>query len=581
MDKTVVLEIIREYSDTFLDSVYHSFILNPLDISLRRTGAFSLFTPDNNDFYSYKEIESILESRIRDMLVTPILLELLTRSGYTVLVPEQKGNKLYAPCTNDFFEENIPFEFVLFTKEKHIGIRYTSFIGSRSISHFRLRFKYGVDQIIIIRWNDKCRASANKRPTCVNDFLPSEFFNLYLTAEIYDVFLKELSETIKQALQIIGYDTIPTLSLHYLSDFKLDLDDQLSNEVYRDKHFLIEATAKQSSYKLSNDDYSILDSRFLKSKLYRSMLGKQSFAKCFITSEYLFNIFKHGGSFDYTSIIVGYIKSVEQLLYCIITGYLKEADQMDLWISTTFQGNIGKFPNDYKEIDITQLQLDGETRKVSKQRRVRFIHKNERYFNTMFQSLTRFLEENTSFWRISPSGIEYVIVSLLQYANSCRNEHFHTHNINSWQEVEGIRNNTILLFYYLVGGLKVASSDEAERTALGIADNNFDRLYRALRQIPKSVRKFVIELDNGISINAIRPIEQSSPVFVDGGSLEESEILFVRVKDFTQDHYGYSIKDFEPEKRFVIKPDFLPSKVWYYSQGMKHLAWSRGDSSTI
>ena len=272
MDKTVVLDIIREYSDTFLDSVYHSFILNPLDISLRRTGAFSLFTPDNNDFYRYKEIESILESRIRDMLITPILLDLLTRSGYTVSVPKQKGNTQYAPCTNEFIEENIPFEFVILSKEKHIGIRYTSFIGSRSISHFRLRLKYGVDQIIIIRWDDKCRASANKQPTCVNDLLPSEFFNLYLTAEIYDVFLKELSETIKQAHQIIGYDTIPTLSLHYLSDFKLDLDDQLSNDAYRDKHFLTEATAKQCPYKLSDDDYSILDSRFLTSKLYRSML---------------------------------------------------------------------------------------------------------------------------------------------------------------------------------------------------------------------------------------------------------------------------------------------------------------------
>jgi hypothetical protein len=536
MDKAVILDIIGKYSESFLESIYQSYVLNPLDISVQKTGAFSLLHSENKGFYRYKHIERSLESRIREMLVTPILLELLTQSGYSVLVPEQKDNKVYAPRTNEAFEDDVKFEFIIQTNAKSIGFRYTTIIESRSLSRFHFLLKYGVDHITIIHWDGKNSSDVNKKQACIDDLLPYEFFNQYLTAEIYDIFLKELSDTINQAHQIIGYDTIPSLSLHYLSDFKLELDDQLSNETYREKVFLPKVSVKQSIYQLSDEDYSILDSRFLTSKLYRSMLGRQSFAKCFITSEYMFSILKQGGNFDYTSIVVGYIKSIEQLLYRIISGYLEDADQKDMWISTIYQGDISRFPFDYKKIKNSQLQLDGDTKIVSQQTRIRFIRKNERYFNTMFQSLTRFLEENTCLWRLSSSGIKHVIISLLQYANSCRNEHFHTHNIDSWQEVEEIRNNTLLLFYYLIGGLKVASTEEAERTVLGIVDDSFDRLYRALRWIPRSVRKFVIELDNGIRINAIRPVEQSSPVFIEGGSLENSEILFVRVKDFTQDY---------------------------------------------
>ena len=581
MDKAVILDIIGKYSESFLESIYHSYVLNPLDISVQKTGAFSLLHSENKDFYRYKYIERSLESRIREMLVTPILLELLTQSGYNVLVPEQKDNKIYAPRTNEAFEDDVKFEFIIKSNTKSVGFRYTTIIESRSLSRFHLLRKYGVDHITIIHWDGKNSSSVNMKQTCIDDLLPYEFFNQYLTAETYDIFVKELSDTIKQAHQIIGYDTIPSLSLHYLSDFKLELDDQLSNGAYLENLFLPKVSAKHSIYKLADEDYSILNSRFFTSKMYRSMLGKQSFAKCFITSEYLFSILKHGGKFDYTSIIVGYIKSVEQLLYHIISGYLEDADQKDMWISTTYRGDISKFPLDYKMINIYQLQLNGDIKKESQQKRVRFTQKNERYFNTMFQSLTRFLEENTCLWRLSSSGIKHVIVSLLQYANSCRNEHFHTHNIDSWQEVEEIRNSTLLLFYYLVGGLKIASTEEAERTVLGIVDDNFDRLYRALRWIPRSVRKFVIELDNGIIIHAIRPVEQSSPVFIEGGSLENSEILFVRVKDFTQDYYGFSIKDYKPEDLFVIKADLLPAKIWYCIQGTNYLAWSKGDSSII
>ena len=47
------------------------------------------------------------------------------------------------------------------------------------------------------------------------------------------------------------------------------------------------------------------------------MIGESDFAKSFITSEYMYHQHYDDYHFDYTAIVSGYLKSIEQLLYSI------------------------------------------------------------------------------------------------------------------------------------------------------------------------------------------------------------------------------------------------------------------------
>ena len=56
---------------------------------------------------------------------------------------------------------------------------------------------------------------------------------------------------------------------------------------------------------------------FYKEKRYLALCGKEDFAHSFITSEYLYQTLRGNNEFDYTAIVSGYLKSVEQLLFRI------------------------------------------------------------------------------------------------------------------------------------------------------------------------------------------------------------------------------------------------------------------------
>ncbi len=74
---------------------------------------------------------------------------------------------------------------------------------------------------------------------------------------------------------------------------------------------------------LEEEDYRIVEANYRGRRLYRALLGTEEFARCFITAEYLYTIFGEGFHFDYTSVVSGYLKCIEQLVYKIVLINLK------------------------------------------------------------------------------------------------------------------------------------------------------------------------------------------------------------------------------------------------------------------
>lgn len=79
-------------------------------------------------------------------------------------------------------------------------------------------------------------------------------------------------------------------------------------------------------------------------------MGDEDFAKSFMTSEYLFELFKNKINIDYTWVICGYVKSVEQLLYKFMKLQLDINNNNKLWIKAN--SGISKIANNKDNEDV-------------------------------------------------------------------------------------------------------------------------------------------------------------------------------------------------------------------------------------
>lgn len=124
---------------------------------------------------------------------------------------------------------------------------------------------------------------------------------------------------IEKANSEIGFETIPCLSLRYLSSFKMAVKDELQEIKYEDICFqvLSDTNCKDDLrlLRLDQKDYDVLNENFISNKLYKALIGNARFAKCFVTVEYQYQVLKFGNNFDYTSVVYGYLKFIEQLVY--------------------------------------------------------------------------------------------------------------------------------------------------------------------------------------------------------------------------------------------------------------------------
>lgn len=108
----------------------------------------------------------------------------------------------------------------------------------------------------------------------------------------------------------------------------------------------------------------------------------------------------------------------------------------------------------------------------------------------------------------------------------------------------------------------MSGDDNSDRNTLGITDDSFDRLYKRLIEIPKSVRKFYIQFSAGKEIAVSRLIEQDDVKYNEYGLISESVVKFVLEENYT---------DIEDEVNLnadiVISKNYIPEKICYINYG--------------
>ena len=306
-------EIIDGAVRDFLKTVY-SIAENGYFRKIRRLQpAFEILEPANSEFYEYAYFERSLEWYSRDILINQSLMELFHLFGIECLCPEKKKEVRF---NNESIEDIYPFEFIVCQDNKKIGYRYTRLCDNEIGPLLK---KYQLESIVQIDWNIKSYkhrdGDLHYKSVSFKEFL-EEYFSELDCNLVIDKFKK----AVKEANDDVGFETIPRLSLRYLSNFKQDIDFMLAHENYRDKQFMMlsdtDNAKNLSGISLDEEDYC--DFNFMGNELYKSLLGNEGFAKCFVTAEYQYNVFRSGNSFDYTSVVCGYLKSIEQLIYKLL-----------------------------------------------------------------------------------------------------------------------------------------------------------------------------------------------------------------------------------------------------------------------
>ena len=68
-------------------------------------------------------------------------------------------------------------------------------------------------------------------------------------------------------------------------------------------------------------------------------------------------------------------------------------------------------------------------------------------------------------WDVNSYTKEYIVRKLDEYRQDYRNEYFHKDNVTSIAEIKAIRNETLLMYYLLLGAMKITDS---QKRLLGI-----------------------------------------------------------------------------------------------------------------
>ena len=277
---------------------------------------------------------------------------------------------------------------------------------------------------------------------------------------------------------------------------------------------------------MERNDIKIINENCFAKNLCAALVGWKEFARCFITSEYLYSVFKTGEChcFDYTSIVSGYFKSVELLLNTLVTATLDLPESENLWIKTKRTTKIKEDEkNNYKK----RITNNGNVIKL-----VRFKRSNIEHFSTEMGPLIYFVRDNKEGWVISDNGVGEVFRNLNNYCFGCRNQHFHKDIIDTIEQVEIIRKNTIICLLQLIGGYKYFSTEAEATEILDVRDYSYNKIYNAMLEIPKGEMKYIIKYENGREVQVYRPLNQERTEYDDLGIIT-TPIRFIKSDNFS------------------------------------------------
>lgn len=493
-------DIIKGHAENFKEIfgrkfIYGNYKRNVKDKSRYRSD-FPLFNIASDNFYIYQIYVEDLQSNIRKYLLNPILEELLKEYGY------------------DIEQYNLsPFQFIFKKNDIRIGVRYTKWLYAtedekelikKSIKDFQ------IDKVINLHFSDDKEFGLNRYCEAVNicDYSIKMFLDEFINENLYQYFFTTLTTVIDEMQELIAFEVIPRLNMSNLAKARLELRENLRVMDFHELSYDLQNKCNN----LEKSDLDIICSNIEKGKV-QVLLGKTDFAKSYLTSEYLYKAIVDNSNFDYTSVVAGYLKTIEQFLYRLLE-YHMDIDGSEKWIKVTKYMAKGK-----------ERRLNPKYPNDRNKQQILVKRHNLKYMDTSLGPLINYIDENEDCCEISKDGKTILTDLLNDYRKSVRNGYFHKHNLEDIEEVRRIRNNTLYLLCFLIGSLK-----DFDITKFGYLDFSFNDFYHAVPRFSINIPFYIQETKNSQPKLMKQVFEQEAERY-DLDGLLENNLYFSEVDD--------------------------------------------------
>lgn len=537
------------FEHKIFEGPYKNFIRN----TARNGSDFPLFSIASDNFYIYQKYERVLQSDVRNYLINPILEELLNNCGYKVESQLEKLRK-HSGYNNDKIERYsiCPFQFIFTKNNLRYGVRYTNLYDTDDIVKDLIK-NFQIDKVIILHFSDEQDFGLNQYREVINisDCSIKMFFEKFINENLYHYFLATLEEVIEEMQKLIGFDTIPSINISNITSVKLELREALNNIDFR----LLTYNSSKEFDSLGRNDLSNICSNLDKGKA-QILIGESDFAQSYITSEYLyqvlvdkFNYNKLEYKFDYTSVVAGYLKTIEQFLYKLLC-YQMNYDRSEKWIKRGKKYVKRNYKREYPRQE--EVRENPKNKGVYQ---VLVTRNNLKFMDISLGSLIWYVSDNENYWNLSDHGKELLKSLLLDYKDSVRNGYFHKHNLEDIEEVKRIRENTLYILCFIIGSLK-----DLDNSKFGILDFSFNDFYTAISEVPKHIPLFIQETIISQPLLMTRVYKQEAESYDIDGLLEQN-LYFAKINDSTIKYE--SVTDVPKDDLVIFNTKNVPYRVEY------------------
>ena len=530
-----------------------------------------MFQYADDDFYFYRFAVS-REEQGRITLLDNIIYRVLERYNIDFKVPDSG--------------KDAPFDFLIQSGEKHFGYTFEDFYADEDVNELLL--EYELEKAFIIR------TVKNKKNTRIEednvryleqginlaDITIREFFEEYFSSEEYLAFENAINDYIEQSKKIMGYQSIKVLSAMNLSAQRIFEEKILSDWDYENSKYQIINTDNPKIQKVTYvGEYdlsgfcSAIRERYIKSEMFKAMIGTENYAESFITSEWLYYSLKGKENFDYTAIVSGYLKSIEQLLHklvmlnidngCVIS---LKGDKATKQKAINNSVSVYEVRWDNKSQSIVRTQLEQTKVKGSQHPYIDFTDCNKEYMDSSIGTFEFFLRNNPEIF-VDPKLSKVISDMVSCFRTECRNGYFHTHNLHDTSVVEMTRENAILLYFVLLGSIKNVI-DKKEQ--LGVeSEDRFDSICKEIREIRHYKANFIFVYEDGSEKKMIYDFINNTPEYTENGIEHYESLIFYEVEDFSMETYEELDTPIREGWKFLLTKDNLPKRIYCYDINKK------------
>lgn len=332
-----------------------------------------------------------------------------------------------------------------------------------------------------------------------------DFFAECIDESVYDYFLEQIERYYDELNDQAAIKVIPVLSSMYLPRFYNRVEKEILKIDYQSIAYqFLKAEPEEDNMKWKRqfiERWSVrninnIEEKYIAKQNYKIMLSEYPFAKSFATSEWLYYSIDNNGEFDFTSIVTGYLKSIEQLLYYIMQldidknkyvsikprYYEDILNNSDICVYEEVKRDITGGnrtikvyePIDLKNFEIKKSEKDNRYYKLNKSGKgkrkridnlwIPFKTIFNDYINDTMGDYIYFIKNQSDI--IESNNIKFICNIVDCFRDECRNGFFHTHMIDSWEDVKKIRTNALYIYFLIFGSITKDIHMINEKTAI-------------------------------------------------------------------------------------------------------------------